>query len=329
MVGGRVYCLCCLFTYSTVLLLGVCLYDVEASSCQRVIHKQVEDTVELLSCLPTDNVTAAQWKYGNEKVAEMDQDVKVPPQFTGRVELNPTTFSLTVKKLTLQDSGVFSFLSEVNNIQRETISITLHVHDPVTSPVLTENTTSHSQNGSCTVSLRCTSASGSKVSYNWTVREQTFSGSSSLQYPIRPEDGDVQFTCTVWNMVSEQSASITVKCSNTSGQPNTAQEKEKSVLYLSVAAGTGLLVVIAVTIGIWACLHRKGQAGNNANDLTVYADISDVVAEVGSSPDMKPCSVYETIDNRVNTGTPGPQTVYDKIQFSNMRMPSPSPYQEI
>ncbi|KAG7221423.1 hypothetical protein INR49_017237 [Caranx melampygus] len=113
--------------------------------------------------------------------------------------------------------------------------------DRVTSPSLTENTTSHSQNGSCTVSLGCTSASGSKVSYNWTVGEQTFSGSSSLQYPIRPEDGDVQFTCTVWNMVSEQSASITVKCSNTSNQPNT---------------------------------------GNNANDLTVYADISDVVAEV-------------------------------------------------
>ena len=46
----------------------------------------------------------------------------------GRVDLNPTNYSLTVRGLTPQDSGVFSFASEVQEKHRPTVFITLQVH---------------------------------------------------------------------------------------------------------------------------------------------------------------------------------------------------------
>ena len=116
-----------------------CFYvsDVEASSCDRTIHKKVGDTVELPSCLPTEGVTSASWKYNNTKVADKDADV-THPQFKGRVDLNHTHFSLTVRRLTLQDSGVFSLISEVNDKQRDTVSITLQVHSKMLLFLLTK-----------------------------------------------------------------------------------------------------------------------------------------------------------------------------------------------
>ncbi|XP_056225945.1 T-lymphocyte surface antigen Ly-9 [Seriola aureovittata] len=321
MVGGRLCCLCCFFTYSAVLLLGVCLHDVEASNCPRIIHKQVGDTVELPSCLPTEGVTSVVWKFGDKTVADMEQSLNT--QSTDRIYLNNTTCSLTVRRLIAQDSGNYSFLSEAKDVQRDTVIITLHVHEPITTPVLTANTTSHAFNGSCTVFLWCTS--DGQVNYNWTVKDRTHRGSSTQHYTIRPQDGETTFTCTVWNVVSEQSASTTVTCSNDTSDP-TKPEPENFVLFLSVAAGAGLTIIIVVTIIIWVCLHTQRQSeGSDANDLTVYADISDYASEDRTSANMKPCSVYETIDNRVNAATSGPQTVYDKIQFNHMRNASGSP----
>lgn len=108
-----------------------CVSDVEASSCPRVIHKKVGDTVELPSCLPTDGVTdrvtEAIWKYGKIKLTDKNK-IFHENQFKGRLELNHQNFSLTVKQLTLQDSGNFSFVSEVDDKQRETVIISLQVH---------------------------------------------------------------------------------------------------------------------------------------------------------------------------------------------------------
>lgn len=115
------YSLCC----------SLCVSDVEASSCQREVHKKVGDTVEFSSCLPTEWVSLARWRYRGLNIADKDKEVSEKHQFTGRLDLNPTDFSLTVRKLTLQDSGDFSFISEVNDTQRKTVIITLQVHGKI------------------------------------------------------------------------------------------------------------------------------------------------------------------------------------------------------
>ncbi|XP_027143643.1 SLAM family member 8 isoform X3 [Larimichthys crocea] len=326
MVGGRLRCLSCFIACSSVLLLGVCLYDVEASNCKNVIviHKKVGDTAELPSCLPTKGVTSATWKYGDILIADTDVSV-AEKQFEGRLNLNPTDFSLTIRKLTLQDSGNFIFLSADNVSQRPTVTITLHVHEPIAEqPVLNGSSTWHNLNQSCTVLLECSAPTGSSVSYNWTVRNQTISG-SRLQYVIKMQDGDTTFTCTAYNFVSVMSKSEIVKCSN-----DTKENPEENHLIYLIAGGAGAaFIIIVLVIAVFFCYCRQNQAGSDVNDLTVYADINEVASVDDPESVTKPCSVYETIDTRVTTVTPGPQTVYDKIQLSRVRKASVSPYQEI
>ncbi|KAM8747655.1 CD48 antigen-like isoform 2-T2 [Acanthopagrus schlegelii] len=324
MVGGRLRCLGCVLTCTSVLLFGVFLQDVEASSCPRVIHKKVGDTVELPSCLPTDGatdrVTMAIWKYGEKKLTDKNT-IFHDSQFNGRLELNHQNFSLTVKQLTLQDSGNFSFLSEVDDKQRETVIISLQVHEPITKqPTLTYNSTWQTPNDSCTVFLECSAPSDSGVDYKWTVRNKTISG-SRLQYILSVEDGETNFTCTISNIVTEMSASQTVTCKQDLLNFGT-------IVILGVVGGGCLIMIIIVTV-VCDCYCKQRQSGSDANDLTVYADISEVA--ISDETNFKPCSVYETIDNRGNSHpvTPGPQTVYDKIQLSRVRNASVSPYQEI
>ncbi|XP_067380453.1 SLAM family member 9-like isoform X1 [Channa argus] len=218
MVGG------CLLVYVALLLLQVLFHDVEASRCQSIIHKKVGDTVELPSCLPAKDVTSAKWKYKDDTVANIGSSGTKYYRFTDRVSVNQTNLSLTLRKLTLQDSGDFMFISFVNNKQRDSVVITLEVHEPITKePVLTLNSTWDASNKSCTVLVECRSTSDSNVSYNWTVRNQTLSG-SRLQYKLRPEDGETIFTCTVFHSISDKSASTTVKCSNDTSVPGSRSD---------------------------------------------------------------------------------------------------------
>nr|XP_046236210.1 uncharacterized protein LOC124054364 isoform X2 [Scatophagus argus] len=238
-VGGRLCCLSCFFSCSSVLLVGVCLLGlhasayVEASSCQRVIHKKVGDTVELPSCSPREGVSAAVWRYGESRIADKDYNIS-GKQFQGRLFLNPTNFSLTLRELMASDSGNFSFIStDKDGKQRETFTVTLHVHE----------------------------------------------------------------------------THLTIA--------------------LIVGAGVSLFIVILVGVAVWVCC-RQSPTGSDSNDLTVYADISEITIENDST--MKPCSVYETVDKTTETrlNTVGlPQTVYDQIQFNRMKKPSLSPYQDI
>ncbi|CAK6984618.1 neurosecretory protein VGF-like [Scomber scombrus] len=255
MAGCCLRCFSCFLAYSALVLLGVFFHDVEASSCDRIIHKKVGDTVELSSCLPTEGVTSAIWKYKDEIVIDTDIGVTKHPQFIGRVELNQDS-SLTVKRLKTQDSGVYSFISEVNDQQRPTVSITLQVHEIITQqPSLTVNSTWHALNESCTVVGECSAASDTKVSYNWTVRGQTHSG-SRLQYNIQPEDGDIKFICTIFNFVSNTSASKTVKCSNSA-----STDQDKEVVSSPVQSIIRVVIGIALTVLLLflLCYYTKSK----------------------------------------------------------------------
>ncbi|TKS93034.1 Fc receptor-like protein 5 [Collichthys lucidus] len=106
--------------------------------------------------------------------------------------------------------------------------------------------------------------------------------------------------------------------------------EENHLIYLIAGGAGAAFIVIVLVIAVVFCYCRQNQAaGSDVNDLTVYADINEVASVDDPESVTKPCSVYETIDNRVTTVTPGPQTVYDKIQLSRVRKASVSPYQEI
>ncbi|KAM9424641.1 uncharacterized protein KZ484_003612 isoform 2-T2 [Pholidichthys leucotaenia] len=134
MGGGGHFCgLRCFFTYSIGIFLGDFLHDVTLAE-KSVVHGKVGGIVELLPNVST-NVTSAKWKYGDATVADADPSF-LTSQFTGRSELDPKNFTLTIRDLTLGDSGDFQFIYDVNDEQQPTIFITLQVHDHISSVVL-------------------------------------------------------------------------------------------------------------------------------------------------------------------------------------------------
>ncbi|KAM9834997.1 uncharacterized protein LOC133160793 isoform X2 [Syngnathus typhle] len=206
---GRSYFLC----YGSAWLLLVSLH--EASGCRRVIHGQVGDTVEMSSCLPSQNVTSARWNYRGSKVASsLDGVVKAGP-FAGRVDLDPRDFNLTLRAVSLEDSGNFSFVSAVNDQQRVTVEVTLRVHEVITTkPTVSVNASWWASNRSCSVLLSCSaSASEGPLEYEWRVGNRSLSGPRHW-VSVAPRGAPTQVTCTVSNPVSTKSAYTSVTCAN-------------------------------------------------------------------------------------------------------------------
>uniref|UniRef100_A0A3Q3BXX9 Uncharacterized LOC102312616 n=1 Tax=Haplochromis burtoni TaxID=8153 RepID=A0A3Q3BXX9_HAPBU len=240
------------FVHNIVLLLWVCLHYVKASSGKHVIHTKVGDTVVLSSGLPTEGVTAATWRYGRTTVAGKDVGVSKESPFKDRSELNPEDFTLTVTKLTLQDSGDFTFVSEVNDEQRPSVTITLQVHEPITKqPVIKINSTRISSNESCKVLLECNTTG--EVSYKWTVGKQTLTGPRQ-QYIIR-QDGETNVTCTVSNHVSEKSAFQTVKCSKDHSLRKETECSSSSLVMFIAGLFTGILITLLLLFLLY-CIKR-------------------------------------------------------------------------
>ncbi|XP_028420261.1 SLAM family member 5 isoform X2 [Perca flavescens] len=333
MAGGIRYS--CFLTYSALLLIGV--YDVEASSCQRVIHKKVGDTVEFSSCLPTEGVTMARWKYKGSIIADKDP-VSGEHQFKGRLDLNPTNFSLTVRRLTLKDSGDFSFLSEVGDSQRETVPFTLKVHEPITVRIVS-NSTWHTLNKSCTVLLECQATSdisNSGITYKWAVRNQTIEG-PRLEYTIKPQDEDTKFTCTISNEVSKMTATETETCRNITSDIPEIASNSSSLVPLIVGLVIVILLIFLLLLSLLfytksdtkdPCCNRATQSQTVNQDETqqpVYSSLLHgdgcVYEALRGSKDAGTGDgcVYEVMRGSEDAGTGGPPNQYSNhiaISFS-------------
>ncbi|XP_068163911.1 SLAM family member 5 isoform X2 [Antennarius striatus] len=301
MAGGRLHRCSFSFMCRCVLLLQVGLHGIETSSCQTPIHKKVGDAVQLSPCSLPEGVVTATWKYGEQMIADIDEKIN-EKQFKDRLNLNRMNFTLTVSNLTIQDSGRFSFISAGrNNQQRPTDIITLQVHEPITNkPVLTSNSTWHPLNDSCTIFLDCDATTYRNVSYLWAVGNQTLHG-PRLRYIIRPQDGDIEFSCTVDNVITSMSESTTVKCSN-----ETRESSANTAVLLSAAGGVCVILVAGIVICVCHC--KRCHTGLDSDDATEQAAIYEDVFEV------KTCKVNEKTDN-----TPRLEMVYDKIQLSRIK----------
>ncbi|XP_039677752.1 uncharacterized protein LOC120572477 isoform X2 [Perca fluviatilis] len=286
-------------TYSALLLIGV--YDVKASSCQRVIHKNVGDTVEFSSCLPTEGVTTARWKYKGSIIADKD-NYSGEHQFKGRLDLNPTNFSLTVRRLTLKDSGNFSFLSEgVADSQRGTVTVTLKVHEPITVRIVS-NSTWHTLNKSCTVLLECQATSdinNSDITYKWAVRNQTIVG-PGLEYTIKPQDQDTKFSCTISNVVSKMSATETVKCS-----PQASVSNSSSLVPLIIGPVIVILLIFLLLLSLLFYTKLKDPCCNRATQSQTVNQ-NETQQPVYSSLLHGDGCVYEALRGSKDAGTGGP-----------------------
>lgn len=102
--------------------------DAEVDRCQDVIHRNVGESAELSSCLQNETVSSVRWKHGEDPIADKDRNYTAS-QYKSRL-LFHRNFNLIILNLTLQDSGVFTFVSKNSEgtVQRKTIQVILHVH---------------------------------------------------------------------------------------------------------------------------------------------------------------------------------------------------------
>ncbi|XP_053716668.1 uncharacterized protein si:cabz01074944.1 isoform X2 [Synchiropus splendidus] len=306
-----------------LLMFWHCLDDAAALTCPEV-HKMVGDTVLLQSCqVHSGKIEEAYWKHDDTRIINRDKTYEVPPQFSGRIELNQN-LSLTVRNLRVQDTGVFSFVLQLERSQLPTIQISLQVHEKIAEPTLTQNITWLQWNSSCMVWLDCSSRS--TVSIISTVGN--FSrGGRRLRRVILPEDGDVTLTCTAFNPVSQKSVSASVRCKNdtASSQLKTAQV---DMLIPVIVAGCSTVILVVVTVSVSVHWCKKQRAGNKEHEnLSVYAVIPGP-QEVRPA-DAEEMTFYETIHDIGNSVQTGPPTVYYKVHFGRPRVDSTSPYQEV
>uniref|UniRef100_A0A3P9NT19 SLAM family member 5-like n=1 Tax=Poecilia reticulata TaxID=8081 RepID=A0A3P9NT19_POERE len=258
-----------------------CVSDVEAAEGRQVIHKRVGDSVELLSNLPTEGVTRAEWRYGDSPVAIKGSGLTANNPFQGRVEFNNTSLSLTIRDLTLQDSGEFRFSSSTDK-QRPAVFLTLQIHEPIsTNLIVFSNITQPGPNGFCTVFLECNANPHSDVTYIWTVGSQTRSG-SRLQYSIRPQDGDTKFTCNASNVVSEKLTSETLRCSNNTGSTGSNDGCGFSPVMFWFRLVVGLLVILVLVWLLYDAKLKEVFCSRFKHTAAVDQDLSQL--DLNSSP---------------------------------------------
>ncbi|XP_078792885.1 SLAM family member 5 [Oryzias latipes] len=254
------------FSSSVLLLLWLCHPGLVSL---KTIYKKVGDSVEISSELPTEGVDKARWKYENQDVADRRRNI-TNHKFGNRLNFNTTTLSLTLTKLTLQDSGNFSFISQQNNKQRKTVVVTLQVYESITEdPILTSTHVFSDSNQFCTVLVTCSLKSTNNVHYELIVGNQTYDG-SSLQQNIRKQGEGQKFTCTASNYVSNRTGSITATCPDyLTGEVSHAQ---LNLLVIGAAFKAGLLIIIPVVLV--ACCCKQKQEGSNSTEYCV-PDVTD------------------------------------------------------
>lgn len=310
MAVGRLHCI---YTKRLLLLVAL-LCGVDAS--QTYINKFVGETVEFPSDITT-SISYLKWTYQNKKIAGYDVNskdgIKVVHHFNGRLNLSTSNYNLKVGNLTLQDEGVFQVTGDnTDGSQISTKTYTLHVHESILKePIFINHPATWHANQSCSVFLECNSQGYSNVSYNWTIEGQKYIG-AQIHFLLQPPGADTNVTCITYNSLSNTSASITVKCTQTSPGPMWY------VNYVAIPLG-GTVVLALIIAAIAYCCRRHRNDSTDADidgNNTIYADVNESIdLKNRSSSVTNPNSIYETVDC-VNTPVqPKPHTIYDKIQF--------------
>ncbi|XP_020359664.1 SLAM family member 5-like [Oncorhynchus kisutch] len=303
------------FSKQGILLLSILHYGVGIS----LFNKAVGDSVELPSGLEREGIKSMEWKYKKMVIAEFDRNISLPKsQFKGRLEMNDSNFSLTIRELSLQDSGEFLVSAASNKGgQIPTKTIHLQVHEPI-SKVEIQKEIKLLANQSCSVWLLCNVSVGSNLSYTWERGNETYRDDQQIHFSLSPADGDIRVTCNASNLVSEKSASTTVKCSNDTTTPEYDTWMEWYRIYIVVPVGVAVLLILTVAVAMYYC---RGCCNT--------ADLTDDTRMKDTRTNSQVMSIYETVEDLAVPILNMPQTLYDKITFGRQPEDPSSSYQEV
>uniref|UniRef100_A0A8C8M4L3 Uncharacterized protein n=1 Tax=Oncorhynchus tshawytscha TaxID=74940 RepID=A0A8C8M4L3_ONCTS len=196
-----------------------------------IINKRVGDSVELLAGLETGHFKSLVWKFMGKDIAEFNSEVVYSPgsQFEGRLKMNAEKYSLTVRELTLQDSGDFLLTGEGDKSQIGSKTITLKVHEPI-SKVVIQTDIKLLANHSCTVRLVCNVSCYPNLTYTWERDNEIYRDAQQIHFSLSPAERNISVNCNASNLVSWKTAFATVKCRNDTTTPEGPQSLYQNVL---------------------------------------------------------------------------------------------------
>ncbi|NWH58024.1 SLAF1 protein, partial [Geococcyx californianus] len=125
----------------------------------------------------------------------------------GRTRFHKLNFSLEILNTSRQDRQLYEYIVS-KGPEEKFWQIKLEVYEPVSNPsIQILNWTL--ANGSCTVTLNCTTERGDNVSYSWGSQDTNTSGlcshnSSLLHLSYTPQDASIACTCTASNPISSR-----------------------------------------------------------------------------------------------------------------------------
>ncbi|XP_018600736.2 SLAM family member 6-like isoform X1 [Scleropages formosus] len=294
-------------------------------SANLLINGTEGESVKLPSVLGTvtwNDFVIMEWYFNNREIVKGTRgkdNVNLHDQFTGRLQLSPD-FSLTIKELTLQDSGMYQRTGLMKNgSQIPSHTISLRVYESVKAVKILQNITWVPVNETCEVHVMCSSSGDQSASYTWRKGDQTVRG-RELHFSLSPAEGGVTVTCTVHYGVSEKSMNDTVRCTS-------ADNSQDLYLYIGAGVGAAVLVII-ITAVLVSCFRRKRTAVEPVQEpMTTYAVVNKSSRRESNRSEghNNSSSLYETV-GEVNIQKK-PETLYDQVMLN--RHTESSPYQKV
>ncbi|XP_056615249.1 uncharacterized protein LOC130430237 isoform X2 [Triplophysa dalaica] len=167
------------------------------------------------------------WMFGEILIAETENEIKFASyredgadgRFKDRLELNLHNGSLTIKNITITDSGLYKVIKKDSKTKLKLFNMTVYARLPV--PVITRDSSSSFSN----CSVLCSVMNVAHVSLSWykgksLLSSISVSDNSNINISLRLECLDDSYTCVVNNHISKQTQHLNTdvchKCSDVS-----------------------------------------------------------------------------------------------------------------
>ncbi|XP_076837778.1 uncharacterized protein LOC143483004 [Brachyhypopomus gauderio] len=241
---------------ATLMQLTVILSILMSFTVSSDVFKVVGSSLEFhLDEQNTANFKELKWMFNNKfmlKYTKHLENVHVYRAYEGRVEFNKTTFDMTLKNLTKNDTGKYTV--KIDDLVREIIIAenTLTVLDPVLAPNLTYSRPQQS-NGTCNVSCESQNLSASTYCSNETC-ETNHVTSSNLTLFLLISGSTV--ICNVSNKAMSRHTTLNIKLCFPEEIKTQANHSQ-----LIVLGSVGVVIIVIVLFIVYKLIYKKRKTG--------------------------------------------------------------------
>ncbi|KAM4013528.1 CD48 antigen-like [Anomaloglossus baeobatrachus] len=203
------------------------------------------------------------WKFtsgsSTVKVAEAGNNsfLTYSDQFKNRIEASNNGTIITIRHLSLKDTG--EYCAEIVLISKviRKLMFTLTVYEPIPTLAIKVEFTNHSGD-QCNVTFHCLAPSyTSALSYNWKYRHQNleyqqYNNRSTIQISVPRDHQDMEFLCIVQNPADQKN--VSVHLGRFCGVANLTKNRGCH-LYLRSGLIAAFLLISLFSICLFCCYH--------------------------------------------------------------------------